>query len=134
MSWEDDDARKTEDGELQFPPRPIVAHTKEEEENIPQLLTVKDMKLSPTLTSKLESLRASIVICEKKDCPACSIKTGRFAALEEQVRAEMVAVYDMKKSLDQVRDRLSLLMTYIDTNEGNGTAMKILRQHEIRRV
>lgn len=142
---------KSEDGELNFPVRSSVGQIEvnsgrvgslrdlqlrecETEEEVPPLLDVKDMELSPALKSKMQSLMGSILICESKTCPTCGPRMEKMAILETQIKAEMVSVYGLKRNLNSAHHDLLTLKAYIDTNEGPETAMGILRTSKMRKI
>lgn len=142
MSWEDDDARKTEDGELQFPPRPIVPKKNTLEDNPDEIMaqkspTAEDIQLSYALRSKLESFLGSVLICHtntKKalECTTCGPRIQKMNMIVEQIKAELTPMYDLKSSMARFQNENAILKTYIDTNEGPETANTIIRKSQMR--
>jgi hypothetical protein len=136
-------AERTEDGEfdniLQMPPRPIVPappdECKTEEEGLdiyPVVDSIEQIKLSPMLTAKLESLRGAFMVCEKKDCPTCGERTRRFDLVVEQIKAELTPMNNLRRKMNSFQNENTILKTYIDTNEGPGTAPAILRKSQMK--
>lgn len=147
---------KSEDGEfdnvLHMPPRPIIKtdvgpgnnlspnwppDNCETEEDVPKekpSTTIEEIQLSYTLRSKLESLKGSILVCEKKDCPTCGIRRERMEMVIEQIKAELTPLNDVRKDMARWQNENTILKTYIDTNHGPGTSNQILRQSQMRKV
>lgn len=123
--------KPTEDGEfdniLHMPPRRIVHREPEELREI----KYEEIKLSSTLKSKLESLRGSILICDSSTCITCSPRVAKMDILENQIKSELSAIYDLDKKLNELQAENAMLKIYIETNNPLGTVDKILRQSKI---
>jgi hypothetical protein len=112
------------DNVVPFPPRPIVAQEPK------PLITIDDIKLSPTLLSKLESLRADIMICETKDCGRCTERKRRFDMVVEQIKAEFVGFYDLKNKINMFTDNYAALASYVDMQETPGRAQEVIEEYK----
>jgi hypothetical protein len=119
---------QSEDGEfdnvLHMPPRPIVPQPPKE------LVQITDIKLSPALNSKLESLRSHMMVCNTPDCPTCTERKRRFDMVIEQIKAEMVSFYDLKNKINEQADVDMALKSYIDLHEYQGRAIEVVEQYK----
>ncbi len=152
---------KTEDGEFDnivpFPPRPIVPRddcATIEEKDIPrkfiedlesgdmpippQILSINDITISPTLESLFESLLGSILVCQHKPreemCSQCRTRVEKVDRIRTQMKAEMLTMFDLRRKFSKLQDDNMTLRTYIDTNEPMGTADSIIRQSHMRSI
>lgn len=109
-----------------------------EEKDIPQILSINDITISPTLESLLQSLLGSILICSHKPreemCEQCKTRVDKVERIRTQVKAEMLTLFDLRRKFSKLQDDNTTLRTYIDTNEPIGTADSIIRQSSMRIV
>jgi hypothetical protein len=92
------------------------------------LVDINDVVLTYALSSKLESLRSHIMICQTKDCHTCGERAKRFDMVVEQIKAELTPMQDLKKKINMFQNNYMLLASYIDFHEGNGASQKILEK------